>query len=272
MALIQCNFFSQSLCFGTDIHVIIPTPNSDELLNKKESSYFYPGAKYQVLYLLHGAYGDYSDWLRWSNIEKYAAEHRLIVVMPSAANSFYQDMYRGSDYLTYLTKELPAFVNAMFPVSRKRENTFVAGLSMGGYGALKLGFERPELFSACISLSGAIDMIGVYGDIQKGFIQGPFLWEGIFKNPKEITGTDADLVALYKKRKQEGHSMPKVFQSCGTEDFIYKRNRTAKKMLKEAGVDLTYEEHPGIHDWDYWDTHIKRAIEWLPLVDQAVSE
>lgn len=272
MALLQCNFFSKSLCFGTDINVVIPTPNSDEVLNKKEDSYFYPGAKYQVLYLLHGAYGDYSDWLRWTSIERYAAENRLVVVMPSASNSFYQNMYRGSDYLDYITKELPEFVQSMFPVSRRRENNFVAGLSMGGYGAVKTAFERPELFSACISLSGAIDIVGVYESIEEGAIEGPFLWKGIFEKPEEIAGSDADLMALYRKKKEQGYAMPRIFQSCGTEDFIYENNKAARKKLELIGVDVTYEEHPGIHDWYYWDEHIRRAIEWLPLAKQAVAE
>ena len=116
MAFFQVNFFSPTLRFGTDVNVVIPTPNSDELMNHKDTSYFHTGAKYQVLYLLHGAYGDYSDWMRLTSIEKYAQNHKIAVVMPSASNSFYQDMYRGSQYLTYLTEELPEFIESLFPL------------------------------------------------------------------------------------------------------------------------------------------------------------
>lgn len=272
MALLQCNFFSKALCFGTDVNVMIPTPNSDEVLNEKDSSYFYPGAKYQVLYLLHGAYGDYSDWLRWSSIEKYAATRCLAVVMPCASNSFYQDMYRGSDYLTYLTKELPEFIQAMFPVSKKREHNFTAGLSMGGYGAVKIALERPDLFSKCISLSGAVDIVGVQEGIEEGEMQGPFRWDAIFESPARIEGSDADLMALYDKKRQQGCEMPDIFLSCGREDFIYPKNLTAKAKLEALGANLTYEEHSGIHDWDYWDLHIKRAIDWLGLANRPVTE
>lgn len=271
MAFFQVNFFSPTLGFNTDIDVFIPTPNSDEILNKKKSDYFQKDRKYQVLYLLHGAYGDYTDWMRLTSIEKYAQNHKLAVVMPSASNSFYQDMFRGSDYLTYLTEELPKFVKAIFPISGRREDTFVAGLSMGGYGAVRLAFTKPEQYAACASLSGAIDIVSCKEQNDDGSIEGPFLWDSILEHADEIEGTDADLFALAKKQKALGKELPKVFQTCGTEDFIYQPNVSAHKKLLEAGVDVTYEEHPGIHDWDYWDTHIQRALDWMPLANNSVE-
>lgn len=271
MAFFQVNFFSPTLCFNTDIDVFIPTPNSDEILNNKKSDYFYDGAKFQVLYLLHGGYGDYTDWMRLTSIEKYAQDHKLAVIMPSASNSFYQNMHRGSQYLTYLTKELPEFAEKMFPISKKRENTFVAGLSMGGYGAVKLAFTRPEKYAACASLSGAIDLLAVMEAIRTGEISGPFRMDTLFENPAAVEGSDADLFALIAKRKAEGAPLPKIFQSCGTEDFIYTKNLSAREKLLALGTDLTYEEHPGRHDWDYWDTHIQRVLAWLPLANNSVK-
>ncbi|HNW86117.1 MAG TPA: alpha/beta hydrolase family protein [Candidatus Limiplasma sp.] len=272
MAFFQTNFFSSTLCFNTDIHVFIPTPNSDELLNRKKSDYLQHGVKFQVLYLLHGAYGDATDWMRLTSIEKYAQEHKLAVVMPSASNSFYQNMYCGSDYLTYLTDELPAVVQALFPVSRKRENTFVAGLSMGGYGAVKLAMERPRQYAACASLSGAIDLEAVMEQTKHGNLAAPFRWDALFERPDNVPGSDADLFALIRKRLAQGEMLPRVFQSCGTEDFIYAANVSARDKLKALGVDITYEEHPGIHDWDYWDTHIQRALNWMRLANEPVTE
>mgnify|MGYP004448317161 CR=1 FL=1 len=272
MAFFQVNFFSPVLGFNTDINVFIPTPNSDEVLNNKKSDYFQKDAKYQVLYLLHGAYGDYTDWMRLSSIEKYAQNHKLAVVMPSASNSFYQDMFRGSSYLTYLTEELPQFVTSVFPISRRREDNFVAGLSMGGYGAVRLGFTKPEQYCACASLSGAIDVVSCRQQVVDGTIGGPFLWDAIFEYAEKIEGTDADLFALARKRIAEGRTLPKIFQTCGVSDFIYEPNVSAHKKLVEAGVDVTYEEHPGIHDWDYWDTHIQRALDWMPLANDSIKE
>lgn len=268
MAFIHTNLFSPTLGFNTDINVIVPSPNSDEILNNKSTDYFHEGACFQVLYLLHGAYGDYTDWMRLTSIEKYAQNHKVAVIMPSASNSFYQDMFLGSAYLTYLTEELPQFVKALFPVSRKRENTFTAGLSMGGYGALKLALTKPENYSCAASLSGALDIAALL----KGSTKGPFCADRLFKKPEQIEGSDADLFALIAKLKKQGKPLPRVFQSCGTEDFIYPINAAAKDKFETLGVDLTYEEHPGIHDWDYWDTNIQRVFDWLPLVNGAVKE
>ena len=271
MAFFEVNFFSPTLCFHTDINVFIPTPNSDELMNHKRSNYFAAGARFQVLYLLHGAYGDCSDWMRLTSIEKYAQEHKLAVVMPSASNSFYQDMEFGSAYLTYLTQELPELVASLFPVSREREHTFTAGLSMGGYGAWKLALQCPERYAACASLSGALDIAQVRRETQSGSINGPFDWQALFSG-RDPAGTEADLFTLLEKHRAAGTPLPRLFMSCGTEDFIYPVNEGAHERLVAMGVEHVYERHPGIHDWDYWDKHIQRALDWLPLRNDSIRE
>lgn len=271
MAFFQMNFFSETLGFHTDVCVVIPTPDTVELINNQDLDYFQDGMKYQTLYLLHGAYGESTDWIRFTGIEDYAQTRKLAVVMPAAANSFYQDMYRGSAYLTYLSEELPKYMQKLFPITKKREHTFTAGLSMGGYGALRLGFEKPEQYSACASISGAVDITDSYDRIQAGKQTGPFQWKDIFEG-ESPEGTDNDLFVLIEKRKKEGRKLPKVFQSCGTEDFIYQSNKGAKRKLEAAGIELTYEEHPGIHNWKYWDTHIQRVLDWLPLENGPIRE
>lgn len=258
MALINMNIYSQELECRTDVNVIIPTEGLRVQGNEKKV--FYKGVQFPVLYLLHGAYGDYSDWVRFSNIERYADEHQLAVIMPSAENSYYQDMKYGQKYVTYLTEELPGIIETMFPISEKREDTFVAGLSMGGYGALHLAFRCPEKYSACASLSGAVDIVEVFKGIDQKEFYAPFHFERLFGNDFELEGSKSDLFALYKSQNTV---MPKVFQSCGTEDFLYGINQLAYKKFTEIGVDITYEEHPGIHDWNYWDLHIQRAIKWF---------
>ena len=270
MAFFQVNFFSPTLCFNTDVCVFVPTPNTDDVLNNKDASYFVDGAKFQAMYLLHGAYGDHTDWFRLTSIEKYATRHRIAVIMPAAANSFYQDMFRGSRYLTYLTEELPQFIEKMFPVSPRREDNFVAGLSMGGYGAVKLALERPDKFCACASLSGAVDLKGIYEATRGGGIDGPFKWDDLFENPEAIEGSDADLFALIEKRRQAGEPIPRIYMTVGTEDFIYPANLSAKARLEAMGVDFTYAEHPGIHDWDFWDAHIQDVLDWFDLKNDTI--
>lgn len=241
-------------------------------MNNKRVDYFHKGARFPVMYLLHGAYGDYTDWARLTGIERYAQEHKLAVVMPSASNSFYQNMRYGSDYLRYILEELPRFIQRMFPVSRLREYTYTAGLSMGGYGALRVALEAPERYAAAISLSGAIDLVAVQRSLRGSGLNGPALWQIILEDADALAGTDADLLALAKRKKDASAAMPRLFLSCGTEDFIYPVNREGHTKFEQLGLDVTYEEHPGIHNWDYWDTHIKRAIQWLGLPCGEVDE
>lgn len=257
MAFFQVNFFSSSLCFNTDINVFIPTPNSDELLNNKDVSYFKKGPKYPVLYLFHGAYGDYSDWIRLTSIEKYAQERKLAIVMPSASNSFYQNMYRRSDYLTYLTSELPCFIEENFPISNSRSDNFTAGLSMGGYGAFNIALKVPQKFKMAFSISGTLDIL----KLKKK--QVPHM-EKIPKNYfKAVFGTDINNdnhIDLFQYLENNGNSqtiMPKLYMCCGEEDFMFPLNNKFYTFAKNLDLDIEYEVQHGTHDWDY---SIKRIV------------
>ena len=261
MAFIHCDYFSKTLLMNTNLNVIIPTAGSEELIDKGEPDYFVPGAKFQVVYLLHGLYGDYSDWQRLTGIERYAQRRKVAVVMPSASNSFYHDMAHGGRFLSFMADELPRFATAMFPVSARREDSFVAGLSMGGYGALKLALSRPERFACAASLSGAVDIVGLVNSGKPRAVG----FDDVFGPPDKVAGSDADLFALAKKVKESGASAPRLFISCGTEDSLLVGNRKAKGEFERLGFDLSYEEHPGAHTWEYWDEHIQRVLEWLPL-------
>ncbi len=265
MALIDLDYDSAALGFRTGLRVFLPTPNSDEILNRKDSGYFHAGARFQTVYLLHGAYGDCADWSGLTSIQRYAQDRKVAVVMPSAENGFYQDMFRGPAWLTYLGEELPELMCRLFPLSPRREDTFTAGLSMGGYGAWRLALTYPRRFAAAASLSGALDLKGILEDIQKGVLDGPFPWSDIFADPAAGAEGEAELLNLIRRDRRAGWPLPALFQSCGTEDFTYPANRAVHRRLTEAEVAHTYEEHPGIHDWNYWDEHIQRALDWLPL-------
>lgn len=264
MAYIQCSFLSQALKGMTDVAVIIPSPEANE-------KPFTPGVKFQTLYLFHGAYGGWSDWLIKSRIERYAQKSKLAVVMPGAGNSFYQDMRHGEAYLKFLTEELPNFARTIFPLSSAREDNFTGGVSMGGYGALKVALTVPEQFSFAISISGAVDTAVLFkGIAEEG--REPFRPWDIFEDPANLEGTDADIFHLIKKLKQEGRPLPKMFLSCGTEDFLYECNLGAMEKLKNLGADAHFEQHPGTHDWDYFDEHIRRALDWLPLKRDYITK
>ena len=264
MAFFQCDFFSTALCFNTSVNIIIPTAGGAEA----GADGLPEGRKYPVIYLFHGAYGDHSDWQRLTRIEQYARQHKLAVVMPAASNSFYLDMPYGSGYLSYISRELPDFIRKNFPVSSLRAYNFTAGLSMGGYGAIRAALARPDLFSAAISLSGAIDFPALKNRGSEG---EPRAWRAMFEDSDGYRARDADLAYIAKGLAASGQPLPRLFISCGTEDFLYVINQSACRKFRALGMDVRYEEHPGAHEWAYWDEHIRRGIEWLKLPGTSVD-
>lgn len=247
MAHIHADIFSSALGQCAALEVILPQGSGKET--------------YPVLYLLHGLSDDQSCWLRRTSIERYAEERGIAVVMPDADVSFYTDMKYGKNYWTYVSEELPAICRDLFPrISQKREDTFAAGLSMGGYGAFKLGLRNPQRFAAVASLSGALDMVALVGRKE---IQPPEFWNNIFGSPEELAGSDNDLFALARKIKSG--DCPQLFACCGTSDFLYGDNQNALACFRAQGLPITYEEGEGVHNWIFWDRWIQRILQWLPV-------
>jgi S-formylglutathione hydrolase FrmB len=267
MAIFDIKLFSTSLLTNTDILVIIPTPG--EPFFPDNTPYYDSEKKYQVLYLLHGTFGDCTVWTRNTGIERYVQDYKLAVVMASATNSWYMDMAHGGKFLTYMTKELPEFVHSIFPLSKKREDNFIAGISMGGYGAYHIALEDPGRFACAASLSGAIDIAAVMSNSSN--IIPPINFKDIFGDPVVLEGGENDIFAQIGKYKARGIELPRFYQCCGTEDFLYQVNQIAYQKLRKLQVDITYNESPGIHNWDYWDENIKNVLAWLPLAGTLVT-
>ncbi|MBP8856111.1 MAG: esterase family protein [Oscillospiraceae bacterium] len=269
MALFDIKLFSTALLTQTDIRVVVPTP--DEPFKPDETPYYKEGKKYQVLYLLHGGFGDCTVWTRNTGIERFAQKHKLIVVCASVTNSMYMDMAHGNNFFTFYTQELPQFINYMFPVSTKREDTFIAGMSMGGYGAMRIGFEFPERYASVVSLSGGLEMTKMDMSVLKHVKKSPMNIQDIFgEDPENLEKND--LYNVVGARIKEGKTLPRVYISCGTEDFLYETNVRAKDKYIEMGLDVTYFEAPGEHNWDFWDPEIRKVLnEWLPLAHTLVD-
>lgn len=256
MALIELTAYSQSLEMEVDFFVILPEESKALIgMNGKEA------AVCPTLYLLHGMSDDHSIWLRRTSIERYAAEKGLAVVMPAGDLSFYTDMAYGENYFTFISEELPAICRSMFPMmSPRREDTFVAGLSMGGYGALKCGLRAYHTFSWAAGLSSATDVVGE----RKSGKRHTGLWLDILgDDPEEMAFND--LFAAAEDYAKEAHPPIHLYMWCGTEDFLYQSNLRFRDHVRQLGLDLTYEECPGDHRWQYWDDKIQRVLEWLPL-------
>ena len=213
---------------------------------------------WRTLYLLHGMSDDHTIWQRRTSIERYAAEKGIAVVMPTTHLGWYTDMYRGLKYFSWIAGELPGIMRQMFPrMSHRREDTWAAGLSMGGYGALKCALRAPEIFSRAASLSGGIDPSGNLTDPEDGAY-----WRDVFGPPERFRGSFDDLFAAAGDM-QSSPLRPPIYMWCGTEDFLYDQNLRFRDRLRALGYDLTWEESPGDHNWKYWDLKIRTVLNWL---------
>ncbi|MEO3947064.1 alpha/beta hydrolase family protein [Gorillibacterium sp. CAU 1737] len=257
MALIHCDFYSDALGLSTSMNVIIPQKSYTQIGMASTGG----KEKYPVLYLLHGLSDDHTIWCRRTSIERHAAEHGIVIVMPSAQRGFYTDMDKGLKFWTFVSEELPKIVQSFFPVSDAREDTFAAGLSMGGYGAFKLALTHPERYAAAASLSGALDISALIG---RQTVSDAEL-ELIFGDLTRLTGSRHDLFRLAEDLVASGKPQPKLYQCCGTDDFLYEDNQRFLALAERTKLDLLYEEGPGNHEWGYWDQQIQRVLNWLPI-------
>jgi S-formylglutathione hydrolase FrmB len=254
MAFFDCHFFSEILGLQVSAYVLVPQDAASRR------------TKHPTLYLLHGLSDDHTMWMRRTGIERYAAGRNLAVVMPAVARSFYQDMASGPRYWTFLSRELPGLMQQFFPLSAEREDTFAAGLSMGGYGALRLGLALPQRFAAVASFSGALDYVRRLRDAGKqGARINKLEWDAIAGAGADAEGTDSDLEFLAARVASGSGPKPEIYLSCGTEDDLLGDSRAFHRHLERTGYGHHYEEGPGAHEWAYWDQQIERAIAWLRL-------
>lgn len=254
MALLTCDFFSESLEMGTSVTVVLPQATTGQIGVAGGAD---PGDAEPppLLYLLHGLSDDHTTWLRYTSIERYAAEAGLAVVMPAAGRSFYRDEPAGHAYGAYLGEELPRVVRSFFRVTDRPDRTFVAGLSMGGYGALRLALTHPGRYAAAASLSGALDMVALsrlperLEQLDRIFPGGPT--------------PDDDLHRLLADA--DAADLPPLHLSCGTEDPLLPFTVDFAAEAAAAGADVTTDYRAGGHEWGLWDEVIRDVIAWLPL-------
>ncbi len=265
MALIHTHFFSAALGMQRTMEVVLPQ-KWDGVGQQSGAG----GEKFPVLYLLHGGSDDHTIWQRRTSIERYALEKGIAVIMPSTDLGFYADMKYGYDFFRFFSEELPLIVRDFFPgISTERKDTFVAGLSMGGFGAFKLGILCPERFAAAASLSGMLDLNWAYPDKDSNEARSP-QFGNIYGTRDEMLGSVNDIPFQMQKLIESGKEMPKFFISCGTEDFLYDINTAFRDRFADS-IDLTYHEEPGTHEWGYWDRNIQRVLDWLPIEKKEVK-
>jgi putative tributyrin esterase len=251
MARFVCNVISYTLRRTVDITVIIPTPTFPDAagltgVTPKHT----PSVPYPVLYLLHGGGNNHATWTGYANVEFYAEERNIAVVMPSGENKFYVD-WPSDPFFAFIAEELPDFVTGLFPVSKRPQDTYIAGLSMGGYGTVVHALNFPERFCAFGPLSATFQL----------------------PNPTALAGTldpdpRFDPLALAEKLAAQGKQFPKSYLACGKKDFLYEANVRFRDRLRELGCEVTWdetEEHG--HEWRFWNLEIERFLDWLPRTD-----
>lgn len=252
MALMKFEFYSETLSLASEVNVVFSQRSKKQLGSKHRSP---------VLYLLHGLSDNHSAWIRKTSIERYVEDYDLTVVMPAVHRSFYRNTYSGYRYFDYVAHELPELCKTYLQISSEASETFVAGLSMGGYGAFKLALTYPSNYAAAASLSGALDIANLVDRKDDLFPE----WPHIFGPNEDIKGSDDDLLHLASERSEEKAPIPSLFQCCGTEDYLYLPNQSFLQHARKLQLPLHYEEGPGEHEWSYWDQQIQKVLAWLPI-------
>lgn len=252
MAFLEAHFWSEALKMQCEMWVLLPQSRP------RDGRTGHP-----TLYLLHGLSDDQTIWLRRTSVERYVETMGLAVVMPTVHRGFYTDMAAGGRYWQFISEDVPRAARMFFPLSDKRADNFVAGLSMGGYGAFKLALRQPGQWAAAASMSGAMDITQrVSGDESDWTNE----MQRIFGPPEAARGSDNDLFHLASSLKRSRRPRPALYQLCGDKDFLYHENLAFRDHCRRLKLDLRYEEDAGYgHTWDYWDLCIKRVLAWLPL-------
>jgi S-formylglutathione hydrolase FrmB len=243
MSLAHVNWFSQTLGKMVPTAVVLPD---------------YGDGPFPVLYLLHGLSDDHTAWLRRSRLEWYCRELPLIVVMADGHRNFYTDNTDGPAYAAFFAVELPAFIERTFHARTDRAGRCVGGLSMGGYGAMRLALGHPERYASAHSHSGAL-LAWRYDENRTTLTRDEH--RRIF-GAGSADGSGHDLIALAADARARGVELPRLRLDCGVDDFLLPVNREFAGHLKRLNVPHEYLEPSGAHDWDYWDLHVRDALKF----------
>lgn len=240
---------SELLGMDTNLNVVLPYDRPAE--NQQSPC--------KTLYLLHGLGENAAAWLRYTKVESYAREHGVALVMPEVQRGFYCDMQYGLKYFSYIAEELPELCAKLFRIGTGRENSYIAGLSMGGYGALKTAFAFPDKFAGCAGFSGVLDL----GYVLREHLddQNESEYHGLFG--PELAVKPQDDLYLLAERLAERENPPKILITCGKQDFLYQVNADFKSHLESTGLPFVYREWDGVHEWGFWDESIKMSFDFF---------
>lgn len=224
------------------------------------------GRSFPVLYLLHGLYGDYKNWDTLTGLERYAQTMAFLIVMPDADDSWYTNSATvpRDRFEDYIAKDFISEIDTKYRTIRERRARAIAGLSMGGYGAVKFALKHPDLFAFAASLSGAFNAPGDLDQLRPEF--GAKLQE-VFGKAGSRTRTENDVFLLLRTT----HNYPFFYLACGTADFFLDTNRVLAAQLSSQKVPYEYHETAGGHTWEYWNSALNPMLQTVARQFESAS-
>nr|WP_019909469.1 alpha/beta hydrolase family protein [Paenibacillus sp. HW567] len=261
MATLQISFRSECLKREVTFSALLPGDQPEEFQTSARA-----GQPLRAIYLLHGYSGSHNDWMNFTRIRELSDRYHIAVFMPAGENQFYLDDENREEYFgEYIGKELVDFTRRLFPLSTEREDTFIGGLSMGGYGAIRNGLKYGQQFGRIIALSSALipyKVANIPPDYKDGIASYKY-YTSVFGDLSQLLGSDKDPERLALDLKENGLKPPKIYMACGTEDFLLDVNRRFHAFLEQEQIGHAYVESGGAHTWDFWDKYIEAALQWV---------
>jgi len=260
MSNISIDFFSNSLLRPVTFEMYIPNDFRTDIPRQHNPHY---DRNCKTIFVLHG----YTGWGKgWSNLYELAEKYNFALVFPSGENSFYLDSpATAGKYGTFIGSELIEYIRKTFNLCHTKEDTFISGLSMGGFGALRTGLAYPDTFSKIIALSSALIVHGISGmkPGDNNEIANYYYYRNCFGDLENLIESDNNPETLVKKNIQQGKDIPKIYMACGTEDFLLEDNRRFHNFLTLHNVNIEYVESSGDHDMEFWNKYFAKGFEWL---------
>ena len=260
MARLQIEYFSNALRRATTFEMLIPNDIPEGIPWEKDKAHSRPMS---TLFLLHGYSGKAGNWVPEGLPEKY----NFAIVMPTAENSFYLNgEATGTAYQTMVGEELVDYVRKTFNLAKGPEDTCIAGLSMGGFGALHTGLAYPDRFGKIGALSSALivhEVATMKPDGGGNGVANYAYYRNVFGDPAAVEQSDANPEVLAHRLKAAGAKIPEIYMCCGTEDFLIENNRELHRFFEAEGIPHEYHESKGIHDMVFWREYIAKIVEWM---------
>ncbi len=254
MAYFRIEYYSKALRRETSFEVMIPCDPREGMPA--------PEGPMRTLFLLHGYTGKAGNYVPFDLPYKY----NFAIVMPSAENSFYLNgLSTGHAFQTLVGEELVEFVRKTFGLAGDPTNTGIAGLSMGGFGALHTGLAYPRTFGKIGAMSSAFihHEVAQMKPGQGNEVANYDYYRECFGEPALLEESDNNPETLIRKLKAAGEKIPEIYMACGTEDFLIENNRAMHRFLEAEGVPHEYHEGPGIHDMVFWTEYIQKIVRWM---------